>query len=117
MIVASALETIFAYNTLVVLAGTMLLGIAAGITGTFLLLRGRALAGAVIGLVLILPLNGIETGTTNFQTFTEATFAFSLSPALLMKATLFAVLLGLFGGALPAWRAARMLPTEALRRQ
>ena len=49
MIIASALETIFAYNTLVVLAGTMLLGIAAGITGTFLLLRGRALAGDVIG--------------------------------------------------------------------
>ena len=49
MIVASALETIFAYNTLVVLAGTMLLGIGAGITGTFLLLRGRALAGDVIG--------------------------------------------------------------------
>tara|TARA_R110002049_G_scaffold46487_1_gene135156 strand:+ start:109030 stop:109959 length:930 start_codon:yes stop_codon:yes gene_type:complete len=49
MIVGSALETILAYNTLVVLAGTMLLGIAAGITGTFLLLRRRALAGDVIG--------------------------------------------------------------------
>jgi manganese/zinc/iron transport system permease protein len=49
MIAASALEIVFAYNTLVVLAGTMLLGIAAGITGTFLLLRGRALAGDVIG--------------------------------------------------------------------
>lgn len=42
-------ETLFAYNTLVVLAGTMLLGVAAGVTGTFLLLRGRALAGDVIG--------------------------------------------------------------------
>ena len=45
----SALETIFAYNTLVVLAGTMLLGVAAGITGTFLMLRRRSLAGDVIG--------------------------------------------------------------------
>jgi manganese/zinc/iron transport system permease protein len=43
------LEVIFAYNTLIVLAGTMLLGIAAGITGTFLMLRQRALAGDVIG--------------------------------------------------------------------
>ena len=43
------LEVIFAYNTLIVLAGTMLLGIAAGITGTFLMLRRRALAGDVIG--------------------------------------------------------------------
>jgi manganese/zinc/iron transport system permease protein len=43
------LEVIFAYNTLIVLAGTMLLGIAAGITGTFLMLRRRSLAGDVIG--------------------------------------------------------------------
>jgi ABC-type antimicrobial peptide transport system permease subunit len=28
----------------------------------------------------------------------------------------FAVLLGLCGGAFPAWRAARMVPTRALRR-
>ncbi|WP_146536609.1 metal ABC transporter permease [Rubripirellula reticaptiva] len=45
----SLIENLFAYNTLVVLAGTMLLGVAAGITGTFLMLRGRALAGDVIG--------------------------------------------------------------------
>ncbi|MGI9471232.1 MAG: metal ABC transporter permease [Rubripirellula sp.] len=45
----TTLQTIFAYNTLVVLAGTMLLGVAAGITGTFLMLRRRSLAGDVIG--------------------------------------------------------------------
>ncbi|MFK8114477.1 MAG: metal ABC transporter permease [Rubripirellula sp.] len=45
----TVVETIFAYNTLIVLAGTMLLGIAAGITGTFLMLRRRSLAGDVIG--------------------------------------------------------------------
>lgn len=45
----SILTTVFAYNTLIVLAGTMLLGIAAGITGTFLMLRRRSLAGDVIG--------------------------------------------------------------------
>ena len=49
MMFGGALQTVTAYNTLVVLAGTMLLGIAAGITGTFLLLRRRALAGDVIG--------------------------------------------------------------------
>lgn len=42
-------ETLTAYNTLIVLMGTALLGVAAGITGTFLLLRRRALAGDVIG--------------------------------------------------------------------
>lgn len=45
----TTLETLLAYNTLVVVAGTMLLGVAAGITGTFLTLRRRALAGDVIG--------------------------------------------------------------------
>ncbi len=46
---ATLIETLTSYNTLVVLAGTMLLGVAAGVTGTFLLLRRRALAGDVIG--------------------------------------------------------------------
>ncbi len=46
---SSALDKLFAYNTLIVIGGTMLLGIAAGIVGTFLILRRRALAGDVIG--------------------------------------------------------------------
>ncbi|MCA9115051.1 MAG: metal ABC transporter permease [Planctomycetaceae bacterium] len=47
-------ETLFAalqlpaYNTQVVLAGTFLLGVAAAVTGTFMLLRGQALAGDVV---------------------------------------------------------------------
>ena len=49
MLSATVWETLLAYNTLIVLAGTTLFGIAAGVTGTFLLLRGRALAGDVIG--------------------------------------------------------------------
>ncbi len=49
MLASTVWDTIFAYNTQVVLLGTMLLGIAAGITGTFLMLRGRSLAGDVIG--------------------------------------------------------------------
>ena len=36
------------YNTRVVLTGTVLLGICSGVIGTFLLLRGRAMAGDVI---------------------------------------------------------------------
>ncbi|MEM1063282.1 MAG: metal ABC transporter permease [Planctomycetota bacterium] len=37
------------YNTRVVLAGTTLLGTAAGVAGVFLILRGRALLGDIIG--------------------------------------------------------------------
>ena len=74
------------------------------------------LAGGIVGCLIVLPLNGIETGTTNFSTFTEVAFAFRTTPTVLASAVLFSILLGLLGGAWPAWRAARMTPTEALRR-
>jgi putative ABC transport system permease protein len=72
--------------------------------------------GGALGCLLALPLEGVRTGTTNFQTFTEVAFAFRVTPDVLATAVSFAVLLGLLGGAVPAWRAARMKPTEALRR-
>lgn len=75
------------------------------------------LLGGAVGCLLALPINGIETGTTNFATFTEVAFAFRLTPGVLADAIGFALLLGLLGGAIPAWRAARLAPTEALRRR
>jgi putative ABC transport system permease protein len=74
------------------------------------------LAGAAIGCLLVLPLNGVRSGTTNFATFTEVAFAFRVTPALLATAATVAVVLGVLGGALPAWRASRLPPTAALRR-
>lgn len=74
------------------------------------------LLGGAVGILMALPLNGAETGTTNFQTFTEVAFAFRLTPEVLMRAVGFALLLGLLGGALPAWRAAHENPIDALRR-
>lgn len=71
--------------------------------------------GGVFGCVLVLPFQGMETGTMN-QTFSEVTFAFRTTPEVLGWAIVFAGLLGLVGGAFPALRAARMLPTQALRR-
>ena len=58
---------------------------------------------------------GIQAGTMNFQTFTEMAFAFRVTPLVLTIAVVFSLVLGLVGGAWPAWRAARMKPTEALR--
>jgi len=74
------------------------------------------LLGGAFGCLLTLPIHGVETGTTNFNTFTEVAFAFRITPAVLVTAVTFALSLGLLGGAWPAWRAARMKPTEALRR-
>lgn len=75
------------------------------------------LLGGVVGCVLALPLNGVETGTTNWDTFTEVAFAFRLTPDVLSTAVIFSLALGLLGGAIPAFHAARLTPTEALRRR
>ena len=75
------------------------------------------LLGGLLGCLLALPLNGVETGTTNWQTFTEVAFAFRVTPGVLLQAVFFALVLGLAGGLWPALRAARLTPTEALRRR
>jgi putative ABC transport system permease protein len=75
------------------------------------------LVGGVVGALLVLPLNGLQTGTTNFQTFTEVAFGFRITPTVILTAIIFSLALGALGGTLPAWRAARLRPTEALRRQ
>jgi putative ABC transport system permease protein len=71
--------------------------------------------GGLAGCLLALPFNGVEAGTMNFQTFTEMAFAFRVTPLVLGIAIAFAIMLGLLGGAWPAWRAARVKPTTALR--
>ncbi len=75
------------------------------------------LLGGAVGCLMALPLNGVETGTTNFQTFTEIAFAFRVTPTVLITSVLFSLVLGLLGGAIPAWRAARLTAIEALRRR
>lgn len=72
--------------------------------------------GGVAGCVMALPINGIETGTMNGQTFTEIAFAFRITAYVLVSAVLFSALLGLIGGLWPALRACRLAPTVALRR-
>lgn len=74
------------------------------------------LIGGAVGCLMALPLNGVRTGTTNWQTFTEVAFAFRIDAHVLIPAVSFALVLGLLGGLWPAWRAARLRPTEALRR-
>ncbi|MCC7138886.1 MAG: ABC transporter permease [Planctomycetes bacterium] len=74
------------------------------------------LVGGVLGAVLVLPFNGLQTSTTNWNTFTEIAFAFRVTPTILATSVVVAVVLGLLGGAVPAWRASRLVPTAALRR-
>ena len=69
----------------------------------------------LIGLLLVLPFHGVETGLTNWNTFTDVSFSFRLSPRIAVDAFVIAFVLGLVGGALPALRAARLQPVDALR--
>lgn len=71
--------------------------------------------GGVIGCVAVLPLNGLTTGTMNWQTFSHLAFAFRITPALLAVGLGFALLMGLCGGVPPAVRAARLPVAAALR--
>jgi putative ABC transport system permease protein len=74
-----------------------------------------SLLGAMIGIVLMLPFNGLTTGTNNPVTFSEAVFSLRMTPAVLGTAVLFAIIMGLFGGIAPAWHAARREILASLR--
>jgi putative ABC transport system permease protein len=73
------------------------------------------LAGGLLGLLLVLPFQGTETGAMNWNTFTDVSFRFDLTPALALKSFLLSFALGVIGGTIPALRAARLKPVEALR--
>jgi len=74
-----------------------------------------SLLGAVVGIVLMLPFNGMTTGTSNAVTFSEIVFSLRMTPAVVGGAVLFAVAMGLLGGIAPAWQAARKDILNALR--
>ena len=74
-----------------------------------------ALIGGVIGCLLALPVNGTATSTTNFSTFSEIAFAFRITPAALLTGMIFAFVLGVVGGFLPAWKASRQPLAAAMR--
>jgi putative ABC transport system permease protein len=74
-----------------------------------------ALVGGLVGCVAVLPLNGLTTGTMNWQTFSHLAFAFRVTPPLLATGLGFALLMGLAGGVPPALRAARLPIAAALR--
>lgn len=73
------------------------------------------LAGGVIGCVFTLPFNGLSTGTANWQTFSEITFAFQFGPSVLMQGIVMALVMGTLGGLFPAIRAVRLDIIKALR--
>ncbi|HKV61243.1 MAG TPA: ABC transporter permease [Candidatus Acidoferrum sp.] len=74
-----------------------------------------AFVGGLVGCIAVLPLNGLTTGAMNLQTFSHVAFAFRITTELLVRGIVFALVMGLVGGFLPAVRAASMPVASALR--
>jgi len=74
-----------------------------------------SLLGAIVGIILMLPFNGMTTGTQNQVTFSEVVFGLQMTPGVVTAAIVFAVIMGLFGGIFPAWHASRREILAALR--
>jgi len=74
-----------------------------------------ALVGGVLGCLVAFFMNGYTAGTGQTQSFSEMAFAFKITPGVLIFGIVFAAIMGFIGGLLPAFRAARMPITRALR--
>ena len=73
------------------------------------------LVGGLAGLAAASVMQALSISTTNFQTFAEIAFSFTLTPGIVAASLLFALAMGFVGGFLPAARAARMKIVDALR--
>jgi putative ABC transport system permease protein len=74
-----------------------------------------ALFGGVLGCLLALPINGLSSASGQTPSFSEVAFAFRVTPEILTFALVFATIMGLVGGLMPSFRAARLPITSALR--
>jgi putative ABC transport system permease protein len=94
------------------------LGFGSGAVVVSVLVESLALAclGGTLGAALAyFAFNGFQTATMNFQSFSQVTFAFQVTPELLAQGIIWAAFIGLIGGLFPALRAARLPIAAALR--
>ena len=74
-----------------------------------------SLLGGLIGVLLILPLNGLESGIGNNVTFSQTGFDFRITPTIITFGMTFACIMGMLGGLLPARTASKADILNALR--
>jgi putative ABC transport system permease protein len=94
------------------------LGFGSGAVVASVMIESLALAlvgGATGAIIAYFAFNGIEAATMNWQSFSQVTFAFAVTPELLVRGIVWAVLIGLIGGLFPAIRGARLPIAMALR--
>lgn len=76
-----------------------------------------AVAGGILGaLIAYLLFNNLSVSTLG-ENFTQVVFNFKVTPALVARGLVIAVVIGMIGGLLPALRAARLPITTSLREQ
>jgi putative ABC transport system permease protein len=73
------------------------------------------LAGGLVGVTLASFMQFLTISTMNWQSFAELAFSFTLDPSIVAKSLVFALIMGLLGGFLPAVRASRLNIVDALR--
>jgi putative ABC transport system permease protein len=74
-----------------------------------------SLLGGLLGLLFVLPLNGLEAGIGNNVTFSQTGFDFKITPAIIVWGIVFASVMGVLGGFLPARMASKADILNALR--
>lgn len=75
-----------------------------------------ALLGGTLGAgVAYLAFNNFHAATMNWQSFSQVAFAYAVTPQLFVQGIVWATVIGLCGGLLPALRAARLPIASALR--
>jgi putative ABC transport system permease protein len=74
-----------------------------------------SLVGGLMGLAGAAFMQAVQISTVNFQTFAELAFRFTLTPSIAVQALCFSLAMGLIGGFVPAWRAARLNIIDCLR--
>jgi putative ABC transport system permease protein len=73
------------------------------------------IGGCLGAAVAYVAFDGLQTSTMNYESFTQVSFAFSVTPALIVTGTVYALLLALIGGLFPAVHAARRPIIAGLR--
>ncbi|MBI4860150.1 MAG: ABC transporter permease [Candidatus Riflebacteria bacterium] len=74
-----------------------------------------SLLGGLLGCLVVVPLNGIQTGMGNFVTFSEITFGLHVGPGTVAIGVAFALVMGVIGGFFPARMAANRTIVATLR--
>ena len=73
------------------------------------------MTGGCVGLVFASFMQLFTISTMNWQSFSELAFSFTLTPVIVAETLVFALVMGVTGGFLPAIRAARLGIVDALR--